>query len=309
MWSPQKKKNGTLNPFYEFMREVVPGDFIFSYANGEIAAVGIAQSSGYTCPKPEEFGKIGDVWSPVGWRVEVRYFKLTNRINPSRFASRIVPLLPQKYSPLTQKATGKELYLTRVPDSLAQLLVSLIGEEAKRLVSAIAEVSPETNDAAAGLAEWEDLLVKDIAEDRSLDDSTKRSVVLARRGQGKFRTAVMHFEKGCRLTGVQNQQHLIASHIKPWRVCESYDERLHGENGFLMTPSIDRLFDRGFISFKNSGELLVSPSADRGSLRKMGVETNRRLNVGSFTDGQKQYLDYHRDRVFLQAQIKSLTAN
>jgi len=33
MWSPKVNRNGNLNPFYEFMREVAPGDLIFSFAD------------------------------------------------------------------------------------------------------------------------------------------------------------------------------------------------------------------------------------------------------------------------------------
>ena len=104
----------------------------------------------------------------------------------------------------------------------------------------------------------------------------------------------------CRVTGVDRLEHLRASHIKPWRHSIG-NERLDGENGFLLTPSIDHLFDRGFISFADNGTLLVSPSAHRLSLRRMGVEVERPLNVGNFSDGQRKYLQFHRDDVFLEA--------
>ena len=47
-----------------------------------------------------------------------------------------------------------------------------------------------------------------------------------------------------------------------------------------MTPSIDHLFDRGFIGFEDSGDLIVSPVAHKLSLQRMGVETQRIVNVG-----------------------------
>ena len=76
---------------------------------------------------------------------------------------------------------------------------------------------------------------------------------------------------------------------------------LDGENGLLLTPSIDHLLDKGFISFENSGELIVSPVAYKPSLEQMGVATDRAVNVGSFTEGQKHFLEYHRDAVLLRA--------
>jgi hypothetical protein len=55
------------------------------------------------------------------------------------------------------------------------------------------------------------------------------------------------------------------------------------------------------ISFEDSGVLIVSPVAHVPSLNRMGVETNTIVNVGTFTEGQKQFLDYHRESVLLQA--------
>ena len=107
-------------------------------------------------------------------------------------------------------------------------------------------------------------------------------------------------EMRCRITGVENLVHLVASHCKPWRDSTN-DERLNGENGLLLTPSIDHLFDRGFIGFENDGDLIISPVAHRPSLQQMGIDTTRVVNVGGFTNGQKQFLDFHRNAVLLQS--------
>ncbi len=113
----------------------------------------------------------------------------------------------------------------------------------------------------------------------------------------------MKIESNCRITKVNRIEHLRASHIKPWRDCDSREERLSGNNGLLLTPSIDHLFDRGFISFENNGSLIISPVADHSSLSKMGVKTNTKIYVGSFNAEQKVFLDYHRERIFLEAKI------
>jgi putative restriction endonuclease len=62
LWSPKRKSNGAHNPFYEYMREVSPGDIVFSYADGSIKAIGIIRSHGYTSPKPASFGAAGAYW-------------------------------------------------------------------------------------------------------------------------------------------------------------------------------------------------------------------------------------------------------
>lgn len=41
LWSPKRNRNGHLNLFYEFMREVAPGDIVFSFRDTRIAALGI----------------------------------------------------------------------------------------------------------------------------------------------------------------------------------------------------------------------------------------------------------------------------
>jgi len=80
--------------------------------------------------------------------------------------------------------------------------------------------------------------------------------------------------------------------------------RLDGENGLLLTPSIDHLFDRGFISFEGDGRLLVSPVAHGPSLGRMGVETGAAVEVGSFSAGQRRYLEFHREQVWLRSRVR-----
>ena len=71
----------------------------------------------------------------------------------------------------------------------------------------------------------------------------------------------------------------------------------------LLTPSIDHLFDRGFIGFENNGQLILSPVAHRPSLQRMGIETEKVVNVGAFTEGQKEFLGFHRESVLLRVRM------
>jgi len=112
----------------------------------------------------------------------------------------------------------------------------------------------------------------------------REAIIRARRGQGIFKQRVMPIERRCRLTGVANPIHLAASHCKPWRDSTN-EERLNGENGLLLTPSIDHLFDRGFIGFEDSGRLVISPVAHLPSLQPMGVDTRGVVIVAGFIEG------------------------
>jgi hypothetical protein len=311
LWSPKRKSNQQRNPFYEFMREVSPGDLIFSFQGARIPALGIAQSPCYEAPKPDEFGASGANWSDIGWKLEVHYIQLHNSIRPADHIEFLRPLLPEKYSPLQATGRGNQsVYLTRVSPYLATALVGLIGEEARQLVQpeqgvAEAVVAEEgyVDQSIPTILQWEDQIAQQIAAETQIPETEREAIIIARRGQGKFKRNVQRYEVRCRLTGVDRIEHLIASHCKPWRDCETNEERLDGENGLLLTPSVDHLFDRGFISFENDGTLLVSPVAHSESLRRMGVPVDEVRNVGSFTEGQKNYLEFHRESLFLSARL------
>lgn len=308
LWSPKRKSNGHINPFYESMREVAPGDLVVSFRDTLIAAVGVAQSNCYECPKPTEFGDAGRNWGNIGWKVDVRFTELRHKIRPKDNIDRLRPFLPTKYSPLSAAGDGSQsVYLTEIPDSLFNALAALMDSELRHHIE-IAERfvrdSPAAVLPAQDIAIWEEHLRDEIALDQRVPETEREAIVLARRGQGLFRQRVSQIEARCRVTGVSNPEHLRASHCKPWRD-SSNEERLSGENGLLLTPSIDHLFDRGFISFENHGMLIVSPVAHKPSLERMGVKTDSIVKVGSFTEGQRKYLDYHRENVLLRAQKSS----
>jgi hypothetical protein len=298
LWSPKRNANGARNPFYESMREVSPGDLVFSFKDTRIFAVGIAQSYCWESPKPLEFGSAGQNWENIGWKVKVDFTELKNIIRPKDHMAVLGPLLPEKYSPLQPNGNGlQSVYLTELPESLAEILIGLIGQEIALLSLATKEILPAPFD---DLDYWEHKIELEIIADISVRETEKLAIVKARVGQGVYKERVRSIESKCRITGVENPVHLVASHCKPWRD-SSNEERLDGENGLLLTPSIDHLFDRGFISFENSGELIISPVAHRPSLQFMGIETEQIINVGSFSSGQKLFLDFHRNQVLLKS--------
>ena len=298
IWSPKRNANGARNPFYEAMREVAPGDLVLSFFDTRIFAMGIAESYCWESPKPLEFGSSGQNWENVGWKVTVHFTELANKVRPKDHIDLLRPLLPARYAPLQPNGNGlQSVYLTELPDALAEMLLGLIGDEAELLRGAAAAAEPV---AADDLEFWERKLEQELAGDPSIRETERDAIIRARKGQGLFKDRVSQIEKRCRITGVENPVHLIASHCKPWRDATN-EERLNGENGLLLTPSIDHLFDRGFIGFEDNGRLIVSPVAHRPSLHRMGIDTEKTINVGSFTSRQKQFLDFHRNAVLLQA--------
>jgi len=147
LWSPKRNANGARNPFYESMREVAPGDLIFSFIDTRICAVGVAQSYCWENPKPLEFGNSGQNWEDIGWRVKVNFTEVANRVRPKDHIDILRPLLPDKYSPLQPNGNGlQSVYLTEVSTPLAEVLIGLIGQEVAPLALSAAKVKPVSTD-------------------------------------------------------------------------------------------------------------------------------------------------------------------
>lgn len=300
VWCPKRKKDGKRNHFYETMRIVQRGDLILSYANAAVQGYGLAQTHCYSCPRPDDFGRIGETWDKSGWRVDVGFKRFTQSFRTADYTDLIAPLLPHKYSPIREDGFGNQgAYFSKIPEELALFILQMTAPGALYLVrqNSLNDVQIK-DDGLVALTEWEDLQQRLIISNEDLDATTRKSLVNSRRGQGIFRDRVAKHEHFCRITKVNNPSHLIASHIKPWRESNN-EERLSGGNGLLLTPSIDHLFDRGFISFEDNGNLIISPIADAASLVKMGV--NEPMKVGIFNADQKHFLNYHREEILLKA--------
>lgn len=104
-----------------------------------------------------------------------------------------------------------------------------------------------------------------------LQPTTRQNFVEARLGQGKFRDDILAaWGDRCAITGSTTKEAIRASHIKPWR--DSTDtERLDPENGIPLIATLDALFDRGLISFTDSGMILISKQLSVGEQTILGI--------------------------------------
>ena len=185
LWSPKRNANGARNPFYESMREVAPGDLIFSFIDTHILAVGIAQSYCWESPKPLDFGTSGQNWENIGWRVKVRFTELVNKVHPKDHIDILRPLLPDRYSPLQANGNGlQSVYLTELPTGLAEVLIGLIGQEVAPIALSAADVMPISAD---DLDSWERTLEQVVVDDLSIPETDRLAIIRARRGQGLFK--------------------------------------------------------------------------------------------------------------------------
>ena len=178
---------------------------------------------------------------------------------------------------------------------MAAVLLAHLGTVAAE-VDQLADAAGDDDGAVRSV---DDDLEKSIAADASLNATEREALIAARRGQGRFRLNVEATERACRLSGVTDRRLLRASHIKPWRSCTTNGERLDGENGLLLTPTADHLFDRGYISFTDDGLVLVSPAIIVTELSRLGLPWVPQWNIGGFSPRQRAYLAFHRANVFV----------
>lgn len=287
IWSPKKNRNGSKNQTYINLTLARPGDVVISYAGGLIKAIGLVSASSSEKSKPSEFGSAGDSWSDTGWEVPINWELLSKPISPKDHLELISPLLPLKNSPLRPSGDGNQgCYLASISEALGNQVLTL----AKGMNPSFAD------DIEQHQAELEGDAIEADIQASTLDATEKQQLVKSRRGQGLFRANLEKVEPACRVTGVTNKTLLIASHIKPWSKCANNEERLDGNNGLLLSPHIDKLFDRGWITFTDAGSLLCAEPSIERALQQWGVELP--INVGPFKPKQSKYLVYHRNEIY-----------
>lgn len=120
------------------------------------------------------------------------------------------------------------------------------------------------------------------------------ALVKVRANQSVFRERLLARYHHCCLCNVENQALLIASHIKPW-VASAADEKLDSDNGFLLCPNHDALFDGGYISFEDDGKIIISDRLSQKDCIFTNVFSGMHIEL---TDKNKKYLAYHRKNIF-----------
>jgi len=127
----------------------------------------------------------------------------------------------------------------------------------------------------------------------------RKGLVTTRVGQGPYREdLISKWNCECAITGINNKSILIASHIKRWKDSNS-DERLDVDNGILLSPNFDALFDRHLISFDDDGFVLVNNTSigisncELIGMNKFGEIAGKKIKI-NVNEGMKKYLKEHR---------------
>jgi len=123
------------------------------------------------------------------------------------------------------------------------------------------------------------------------------TLVKQRRGQEKLREQLMEYWEGrCAVTEISTPELLVASHIKPWSMCDTAAEKLDLYNALLLNTALDRAFDQGFITFDSDGVLKISRAWNWTEANLMGIFEGMKLR--RFDERHQIYLDFHRKEIW-----------
>lgn len=276
LWAPAynvdnngKKKT---NAGWEAVPKVKTGDIIFCNRDGHIIYVAVAQSDAYSAPRPPT--RIFDKWDIEGFRIDVDLTILPTAVSVKSFQGDLMAIHNRECRPalFTKVGTTAQQYMVRLPDGAGNLIFSYLGDAEEKVYEK--EVSSSNGSLKQG--------------------GTRTVIAQARIGQGQFRDEVLtRWQNACPVTGLDLKELLTASHIVPWALSNEI-EKIDPDNGFPLSPAIDKLFDRGYVSFSDQGQLLINTSAlSEKDLKCLGIPEDARIN--GLSAKQKAYLARHRE--------------
>lgn len=148
--------------------------------------------------------------------------------------------------------------------------------------------------------ENKDLSINQDIDVMNLEDITlpkKMNIIQSRKGQGKYREKVLEECMACPFTSVNDERLLIASHIKPWSKCNE-NEKIDPKNGIALTPTFDKLFDSGFITFNFDKTLVVSPWLSPANKKRLKISSGMKIKKLPLDEKREKYMQYHREHIF-----------
>lgn len=121
----------------------------------------------------------------------------------------------------------------------------------------------------------------------------RQGLVTSRVGQGAYRKSILHrWNYKCAVTGFKHTQILIASHIVPWKDSTDY-ERHDVNNGILLSPTYDALFDQSLISFNDNGKIILSSKIETVAYNQIGISGKEIIT--DLSTENKIYLKRHEE--------------
>lgn len=132
----------------------------------------------------------------------------------------------------------------------------------------------------------------------------KTATTKQRVNQSFFRkTLLSSYGAACCITGINNLDLLLASHIKPWRNSNE-SEKTNPSNGLLLNALHDKAFDQGFITVMPDYTIRVSEKlsdvCNGKTINRFFSEYNgKAITLPDKFLPDKEFLEFHNDVVFL----------
>lgn len=273
LWAPQYGINKTGNMFkpagWETVKKVKAGDLIFCHKGRKIIGVATAVVDAYSAPRPES--RTASRSDIAGTKVDLELTCLELPVEVSLFRQAFLRLHNQASFPHVFNVKGgcTENYMCELTAPAATLLAGFISENL-------------SINFHAGTVE----IAKEIGGE-------KDAVIQARLGHGPYRDKMFkRWGNRCAVTGIAEPSILIASHIVAWSIATP-EEKVDPHNGLPLIPNLDKLFDRGMISFADDGRLLYSRTMS-GLLCELRISLD--ANISGLSEKNRAYLRRHRAR-------------
>lgn len=253
----QKDPIGNVPHYYARMTELSKGDKIFHYSNGNIVAIG-------TIVKPtiSVFHEANNYF----FEAKIQYDIISTPLHVRTYWDEVKMLLPAAYAAFQKNGHDNGGFLYPCNENLACLFMEKIA-----------------------LLNSDEPILQEILETEAKVQATMRI------GHQHYKNKLLHlWHHECAICKINIPELLKASHAKPWRDA-THQERLDPYNGLLLCAHHDALFDKGFISFNECGEILLSPVLIKAEPSIYGVNANMRIQL---YEENLKYLLWHQSYVF-----------
>ena len=116
--------------------------------------------------------------------------------------------------------------------------------------------------------------------------------------QRRFRNNLFKYTSPkCAICGLPISELLTASHIKPYSKCEEVYDAVNYENGFLLCPIHDALFESArYITIDSSDGTIKIKNKYKQFKNSFNLPNSDRINSGLLTPERKHYLKWHNER-------------
>ncbi len=264
-------------PHWDNVGLVKRGDIIFCNFERNIQFIAVAKTDAYEADHP--ITRAFNTWQAKGNQVEIEIVDLETPLSIQGYISDSFKIrFNAESNPkvICDNDSVFQGYMASLSDAAGVILLKLAGDSESIVVEKsryFSQHSPSINE-----------------NEKKQKPTTKLALAESRIGQGKFRKDLLAHWETCPITGVLNPDLLIASHIYPWSLSND-TERLDPYNGFLLAVHVDRLFDKGLISFSDNGKIIISPLLSSKDAKALGINVSLAISV---EPKHLPYLEKHR---------------